>query len=160
MKSLRARAVQGLEVGAQLRVTRCFTDEDIRCFAQLSRDYNPVHYDAASAELRRFRSIISHGLLTASLVTEIGGQIGWLATSMSFEFKRPVYAGDAITCHWLIVDKDERGHARAQLSIVNAQGETVLEGMTTGVLPNAAARERMAQLLAEGDPGNLAAAGA
>ena len=148
MKSLRARAVQGLEVGAQLSVTRCFTDEDIRCFAQLSRDYNPVHYDAASAELRRFRSIISHGLLTASLVTEIGGQIGWLATSMSFEFKRPV------------VDKDERGHARAQLSIVNAQGETVLEGMTTGVLPNAAARERMAQLLAEGDPGNLAAAGA
>ncbi|WP_455894268.1 hypothetical protein [Pseudomonas palmensis] len=74
--------------------------------------------------------------------------------------REPVYAGDAITCHWLIVDKDERGHARAQLSIVNAQGETVLEGMTTGVLPNAAARERMAQLLAEGDPGNLAAAGA
>ena len=51
------------------------------------------------------------GLLTASLVTETGGQIGWLATGMSFEFKRPVYTAEQITCQWPITDITERGHA-------------------------------------------------
>ena len=154
MKSLRERAAEGLEVGDQFTVVRCFTEDDIRRFAQISGDYNPVHCDTRYAELRGFKAPIAHGLLTASLVTEVGGQIGWLATGMSFEFKRPVYAGDEITCHWLIVDIDERGRAKAEVRILNAEGITVLEAKTTGVLPGTEERQRLKQMLADGDPTN------
>lgn len=154
MKSPRECAAEGLKVGDRFTVVRCFSDDDIRHFAHISRDYNPVHCDARYAELRRFKAPIAHGLLTASLVTEIGGQIGWLATGMSFEFKLPVYAGEEITCHWLISDINERGHAKAEVRILNTQGFTVLEATTTGVLPGTEERERLKQMLAEGDLSN------
>jgi acyl dehydratase len=157
MKSPRARAAEGLQVGDRFTIARCFSEADIRQFARISRDYNPVHCDARYAELRRFKAPIAHGLLTASLVTEIGGQIGWLATGMSFEFKRPVYAGEEITCNWLISDIDERGHATAEVRMLNAQGFTVLEATTTGILPGTEERERLKQMLAEGDLTNGAA---
>ncbi|PYY71561.1 acyl dehydratase [Pseudomonas jessenii] len=157
MKSPRTRAAEGLKVGDRFTVVRCFSVEDIRQFAQISRDYNPVHCDANYAGLRGFKAPIAHGLLTASLVTEIGGQIGWLATAMSFEFKRPVYAGERITCQWLIADIDERGHAKAEIRMLNAEGITVLEGSTSGVLPGQKERERLTRMLSEGDPDNGAA---
>lgn len=157
MKSLRERAAEGLRVGDRFTIVRCFSAADIHQFAQISRDYNPVHCDANYAQLRRFKAPIAHGLLTASLVTEIGGQIGWLATGMNFEFKRPVYADEHITCHWLICDIDERGHAKAEVKILNSQGILVLEATTTGLLPGAEERDRLKQMLAEGDHTNGAA---
>lgn len=157
MDSPRKRAAEGLQVGDHFTIVRCFSNNDIHQFARISRDYNPVHCDARYAKLRRFKSTIAHGLLTASLVTEIGGQIGWLATGMSFEFKRPVYAGEEITCHWLITDVDERGHAKAEVRILNAEGITVMEATTTGVLPGTEERECLKQMLSEGDPSNGAA---
>jgi acyl dehydratase len=39
-----------------------------------------------------------HGLLTATLPTKIGGDLDVLAVSMEFEFERPVYTGETITC--------------------------------------------------------------
>ena len=157
MKSMRERAAEGLQAGDRFTVVRCFSEDDIHQFAQISRDYNPIHCEARYAEIRRLKAPIAHGLLTASLVTEIGGQIGWLATAMSFAFKQPVYAGEQITCHWLIVEIDERGHAKAEIRILNAEGVTVLEATTTGVLPGTEERECLKQMLAEGDPTNRAA---
>ncbi|WP_347907154.1 hypothetical protein [Pseudomonas grandcourensis] len=59
---------------------------------------------------------------------------------------------DPITCHWLITDIDERGHAKAEVRIFNAEGITVLEAATTGALPRPEQRERLTQMLSEGDP--------
>lgn len=55
MKSLRARAAEGLQVGDRFTIVRCFSADDIRQFAQISRDYNPVHCDVRYAELRGSR---------------------------------------------------------------------------------------------------------
>lgn len=49
MKQLRQRAIDGLAVGDEFVVTRTFTSEEIRQFAHLSRDYNPVHLDVPYA---------------------------------------------------------------------------------------------------------------
>lgn len=154
MENLRRRAIGGLRKGDSFTVSRTFSADDIQQFAQISRDYNPVHLDVPYAELRNFKAPISHGLLTASLLTEIGGQIGWLASGMSFRFKRPVYVGETTTCHWIIADIDERGRARAEITIANPEGVIVLEAETTGVLPGEKERARLTEMLAEGDPTN------
>ncbi|MHC6225078.1 MaoC family dehydratase [Pseudomonas sp. X10] len=157
MKSFRQRAAEGLRTGDSFTLSRCISARDIQCFARVSRDYNPVHVDSPSAHIRNFKAPIAHGLLTASLLTEIGGQIGWLASGMSFRFKQPVYAGDTITCHWVIVDVDERGRAKATVTISNAEGVTVLEAETTGIIPGTKERARLMEMIAEGDPSNGAA---
>ncbi|WP_095083495.1 MaoC family dehydratase [Pseudomonas sp. Irchel s3h17] len=154
MKSFRQRAAEGLQTGDSFTLSRCFSEDDIQRFAQISRDYNPVHFDAHFAEARHFRAPVSHGLLTASLVTEIGGQIGWLASAMTFNFKRPVYPGDTVTCHWVIVSTDEKGRATAAITLTNEDGIIVLEGETRGILPGAKEQELLVQMLAQGDPTN------
>lgn len=93
MNALRQKAIEGLEEGDTFEIRRTFSDAEIVQFEALSRDHNPVHSDTLYAEAKGFNSVIAHGLLTATLVTEIGGQLGWLATTMSFSFKRPFMRG-------------------------------------------------------------------
>jgi acyl dehydratase len=89
MSHIRKKAVGGLEIGDAFCVSRTFTEQDVIRFADVSRDYNPVHFDERFAKVKKFEDHICHGLLIASLVTEIGGQIGWLASGMTFKLKLP-----------------------------------------------------------------------
>lgn len=154
MNAMRERAAEGLQPGDRFSVTRTFTHEEVHAFARLSGDYNPVHFDQAFAELKGFRAPVAHGLLTGSLLTEIGGQIGWLAAGMNFRFRRPVYVGEAITCQWTITDIDARGRATALVSMTNPDGVVVLEADVTGIVPGDPERQRLQQMLTEGDPTN------
>ena len=123
-------------------------------FADITRDYNPVHFDDRFAEAKNFKGRICHGLLTAGMITEIGGQIGWLATQMNFEFKKPVYFGDTITCYFTITEVDEHGWARAEATMQNQEGLTVVEAWITGRLPGSRDIEVLEAMVAEGDPTN------
>jgi 3-hydroxybutyryl-CoA dehydratase len=152
--SMRERSARGLQVGDDFVVTRSFSRADVDAFAALSRDYHPVHFDPRYARVRRFEDTICHGLLSASLITEIGGQIGWLASRMDFRFLRPVYVGDTLTCHLSITAVDERLRAHASTRIVNQEGIAVIEGELEGVLPGAPERAVLRTMLDEGDPSN------
>jgi 3-hydroxybutyryl-CoA dehydratase len=154
MTGLRERAAQGLQAGDAFETSRTFTDDDVARFARISRDYNPVHFDARFAKARNFPAPVCHGLLTASLVTEIGGQIGWLASAMSFRFKGPVYAGETIICRWVITDIDPNGRAKASVAITKEDGVTVIEAEISGIVPGPEERKVLNQMLSEGDPAN------
>ena len=116
MSQIRKQAIAGLQQGDSFTVSRTFTEQDTLAFAEISRDYNPVHFDDRFANAEKFRGRICHGLLVASLLTEIGGQIGWLASGMNFRFKKPVYFGDAIECCLTIVELDDGNRAKAEAS--------------------------------------------
>jgi 3-hydroxybutyryl-CoA dehydratase len=154
MSRMRRRAIQGLQRGDTFTVARTFDAETTRAFGDLSRDYNPVHYDERFAAAKRLEGLICHGLLVGSLVTEVGGQIGWLASGMEFRFLKPVFVGDTITCRLTITDIDERGRARATAMLTNQHGTTVLEATLAGRVPVAADREVLAAMVEEGDPTN------
>jgi len=152
---VRRQAREGSVRAGDTWVTRrTFSEEETRAFGDLIRDYNPVHYDAAFAATKGFASRILHGLLTASMVCEPGGQSGWLATSMSFSFKKPVYFGDTIECRLTIQEIDDRGFAVARSVFVNQHGECVMEGTLEGFLPGDAERRVLHRMVEEGDPTN------
>lgn len=155
MSSIRKKAVQGIQIGDRFVVTRTITEADVLKFADVTRDYNPVHFEERFAKAKNFNGLISHGLLAASLLTEIGGQIGWLATEMNFKFKKPVYFGDTIRCALTITDIDKKGFARAEAKITNAQGIVAIESMLKGILPGSKEKNVMSQMLSEGDPTNF-----
>ena len=154
MVGFRERAAEGLQVGDSFGTTRTFTDDDVTLFAQISRDYNPVHFDARFAKAKNFSAPICHGLLVASLATEIGGQIGWLASAMNFRFKGPVYVGETITCSWVMTAIDQNGRAKASVTITKEDGVTVIEAEIIGVVPGVEERKILSQMLSEGDPTN------
>ena len=154
MNDFRERAAAGLKVGDRFVTSRIFTDDDVVDFARISRDYNPVHFDARFAKARNFPEPICHGLLVASLVTELGGQIGWLASAMNFQFKRPVYVGDTVTCTLVITAIDQNGRAQASATLVKQDGLTVIEAEISGIVPGDAERRVLGEMLSEGDPTN------
>ncbi|MBA4323188.1 MAG: acyl dehydratase [Odoribacter sp.] len=135
MSEIRQKTVDGLKAGDTFTVKRKFTKKDTEYFGNITKDYNPVHYDRRFTEAKRLNGLICHGLLVAALITEIGGQIGWLASGMDFSFKKPVYFGDTITCAFTITEINERGKAKGEAVYSNQDGIVVLEAILKGILP-------------------------
>ena len=123
-------------------------------FADITRDYNPIHFEKRFVQTKNFNGRICHGLLVGSILTEIGGQIGWLASDMNFRFKRPVYIGDTIECTFTISEVDARNRARAEAIYRNQDGVIVLEADLAGILPGTPELEVLDTMAAEGDPTN------
>ena len=154
MSDIRSKTIQGLSVGDQFVVTRTFSEKDTLTFGDITRDYNPVHFDERFTSVKKFEGLICHGLLVGSMLAEIGGQIGWLASGMDFRFKRPVYFGDTTTCEFTILEIQENGKTKAEAIYQNHAGSTVLEAALYGILPSVEERQVMRAMVAEGDPTN------
>ena len=146
MTHIREQTVRGLKAGDVFTVTRTFTENDTVTFGEISRDMNPIHYDEHFAAAKGFRGKICHGLLVGGMITEVGSQIGWLASGMNFRFRRPVYFGDTIICVFTITEADERNRAKAEAVLSNQHGEVVTEAWLTGVLPGQTERNILAQM--------------
>lgn len=144
---IRRRTAQGLSVGDTFIVRRTFTRRDVEAFARITRDHNPIHEDRRFIALKGFSAPICHGLLVGGMLTEIGGQMGWLASGMSFRFKKPVYCDDTIICRFELTAVDAQNRAEAAIVFVNQHGEVVLEASLYGILPNAEERRVLRQLL-------------
>ncbi len=154
MSSIRKKAIDGLKVGDVFSVSREFGQTEVDQFAAVSRDYNPVHFDERFTAARGFNGPICHGLLVAGMISEIGGQIGWLASEMRFKYKKPVYFGDRIECEMEITDIDDRGRAAAVAQYRNQHGILVMKAFLKGILPGDREKEVMRAMVAEGDPTN------
>jgi len=154
MSSIRKKAIAGLRVGDVFSVSREFTQADVNRYADISRDYNPVHFDARFTDAKGFEGPICHGLLVAGMISEIGGQIGWLASEMRFQFKKPIYFGDRIVCELVITEIDDKGRAAATAQYRNQHGIVVMEAFLKGILPGSKEKQVMAAMAAEGDPSN------
>ena len=157
MSDIRKRTIQGLQIGDTFTVSRRFSEEDVKVFADITCDYNPVHFESRFSDAKNFNARICHGLLVGSILTQIGGQIGWLATVMNFRFKQPVYFNETITCRFTITEIDERRRARAEAIYFNQKGSIVLEAELEGILPDESECSVLKAMVAEGDPTNKGA---
>jgi len=154
MSSMRMKAVEGISVGNTFITSRTFTEQDVMDFATITRDYNPVHFDDRFVKAMNFNGKICHGLLVGSMLTEIGGQLGWLATEMDFKFQKPVYFGDTIKAELTVIDIDQNGLATSEVVFTNQDGATVLEAVVKGFAPGEPGKQVIRAMIAEGDPTN------
>lgn len=109
---------------------RTFTTDEVRRFAELSGDDQPRH-----TEPDEDGRLLVHGLLTATLPTKIGGDLGVLARTMEFEFVRPVHTGEAITCtvrNETVEERDDRYRIVVEVTCANERDEVVLTGEFSG----------------------------
>lgn len=118
--------------GATHTFERTFTLEDVRRFAEVSRDEQSRHTDPDEGD-----RVMVHGLLTATLPTKIGGDLEVLAHRMEFEFARPVYTGQTISCTWTndaVEEHDDRSELTVDVVCVNDDDEIVLTATIEGIV--------------------------
>ena len=111
---------------------RTFTTEAVERFGEVSRDVQERHTEPDDDN-----RLLVHGLLTATLPTKIGGDLEVLATSMVFEFVRPVYTGELIECTWIfdsVDERDDRYEVAVDVVCENERVETVLTGAIEGLI--------------------------
>ncbi len=90
--------MQEIEIGQVHRHVFSFSEEQVRAFAELSGDKNPIHLDAQYAANSVFKRPIVHGVLVLGVFSKIFGSHfpgeGTIYVSQKLEFLRPVYIGD------------------------------------------------------------------
>lgn len=111
---------------------RTFTIEDVRQFADLSGDTQSRHTDP-DADGR----VMVQGLLTATMPTKMGSDDEVLAHKMEFEFLKPVYTGESITCtstYDTVMERDDRYEFTSNVVCENPDDEAVLEATVAGII--------------------------
>jgi len=129
-----------LQIGMTASRTKTITDEDIRLYAQVSGDTNPVHLDEEYAATTRFGKRIAHGLLSAGLISAILGNDlpghGTVYLNQTLSFKAPVYVGDTITATVELVNyRADKRIATFRTTCTNQDGVLVLEGEAVVLAP-------------------------
>lgn len=129
-----------LTVGMSAERARTVTADDVRRYAEVTGDFNPVHVDAEAAAKSRFGGLIAHGMLSAGYVsavlgTELPGP-GAIYIAQTLKFTRPVKPGDTITARVEVVEViAARRRVRLVTTCRNQHGEAVLEGEATILVP-------------------------
>lgn len=121
-----------LSVGMSAEFSKEVTDADVRSFADITGDHNPVHLDDAIASRSRFGGRIAHGMLSAGIVSAaIAGKLpgpGSVYLSQTMKFTAPVRIGDTITATITVLELLSRNRVRLATTCRNQSGETVLDG--------------------------------
>lgn len=118
------------ELGKSYTHTRSFSRADIAQFAGLSGDFGD-HHTASD------KPVMAQGLLVASIVTKIGGDMNYIAHTMSFSMRRPVYEGQKISGK-VTVERLVKTPRRLKLDMrcecFDEKGELVLSGSSQGMV--------------------------
>lgn len=121
--------IEDIEIGMTRYLEKQVTDADIRAFAEVSTDRNPVHLDEAYAQETVFHGRIAHGMLTAGLISAvIGEQLpghGSVYLGQSLRFRAPVRPGDRVRAE-VTVTGIEPGRRRVTLDCTARVGDTVV----------------------------------
>ena len=122
-----------LKVGDTASSTRTVTNEDIRAFAELSGDHNPIHLDDGYAATTRFGQRIAHGMFGASLISAVIGNelpgTGSIYLSQTLKFLAPVYLGDTVTARVTVTKiRDDKPIVTLECVCESQRGETLIKG--------------------------------
>lgn len=131
-----------IRLGDHASLTKTISDHDVRQFADLSLDYNPVHLNDTFAEHSRFGRRIVHGALAAGLVSAVLGTRlpgpGSIYVSQTFQYKAPIYIGDTITATVTVTKvRPERRLFVLQTDVQTQTGTIVLTGEAVIILDRA-----------------------
>lgn len=123
----------GVNIGYKTTHTKTITENDIKLFAEVSGDFNPVHLNEEFARKTFFGGRIAHGVISLGLLSAGGAKFPGLVIllSMSNKFLKPVRIGDTITAtNEVIAVRKDKGIVTLKSTCTNQKGEAVVEGET------------------------------
>ena len=122
-----------LTVGQKATRTKTVTKDDVKVFADLTGDFNPLHFDESFAAKTRFKRLIVQGGLTTGLLHALVGMDmpgpGTVFLSQNWNFTAPVFIGDTITAEAEVLELHEsKPVSKLKVTVTRQSGEAVLEG--------------------------------
>lgn len=126
--------------GDGFRWERFISAEDVKRFAEVVGDLNPIHLDAEFAETSFFKKRIVHGAFLGGLISKVLGMDfpgqGTVYLSQNSVFKRPVYVDTKVTVEVKITQViAEKRRLVLDTNVLNDQGEPCMTGLATIWLP-------------------------
>lgn len=103
---------QVIDVGYRFSREHHFDEEQVKAFARMAGDDNPVHHDLEKAHEAQFPELIASGThttsllmgLTASHFSERGRVLGM---NFSVDLLRPVLATEKVTLEWVVTSRTQ-----------------------------------------------------
>lgn len=121
-----------INVGDSAAFSKTMTETDVYNFAGISGDFNPVHINRLEAEKSRFGRQVCHGMLVASMISNVLGMKlpgpGTVYLEQELKFVKPVYIGDTVTATVVVEDVKENGIIVLQSKVTNQEDEEVICG--------------------------------
>jgi acyl dehydratase len=120
-------------VGQKASRTMTVSDAHVRAYAEITGDYNPLHFDEAFASGTRFGRLVAQGgittgILHALVAMDMPGP-GTVFLSQNWKFTAPVYIGDTITGEAEVLSVHASKPVTQLRMVVRREGgEVVLEG--------------------------------
>ena len=121
-----------LEVGQKATRSNTLTFDNVKTYAEITGDYNPLHFDGALAAKTRFKELVVQGGLTSGILNALVAMDmpgpGTVFMSQSFNYTAPVFIGDTITAEAEFLEVHAtKPVTKLKMSITRQIGETVLE---------------------------------
>lgn len=131
--------INEIEVGMKASYSQTITDADIKAFAGISGDHNPVHVDSEYASGSRFGKRIAHGLMSAGFFSAIFGMRipgpGCVYVSQNLNFLRPVYIDDTVTAEVVVTKVDQEKRRVFFDTTCRVKGKKVITGSAEIFIP-------------------------
>ena len=121
-----------LRIRQSARLKKTVTDSDLRSYADITGDYNPLHFSDDFAAHTRFGRRVAQGGITAGLLNalvamELPGP-GTVFMSQSLNYRRPVFVGDTLTATVEVLAlKSDKPVCQLAFTVANQHGEIVLD---------------------------------
>lgn len=119
---------------------RHISADDVKQFAEIVGDLNPIHLDAEFAERSFFKKRIVHGAFVAGLISKVLGMDfpgqGTVYISQTSAFKRPVHVDMTVKVEVKVTEviADKR-RLVLDTNVYNEKGEVCLAGSATVWIP-------------------------
>jgi acyl dehydratase len=129
-----------LFIGRSATMSRVVGEGDIRRFAAVSGDHNPLHMDAEYAADTQFGERIAHGMFSGALISALIGMEfpgpGAVYLSQSLKFLQPVHIGDQLTVRMEVIERHEdKPIVTMACSVSNQDGLEVVTGEAVVLAP-------------------------
>lgn len=132
-------SINEITVGMTVSYSQTITEDNIKAFAAISGDINPVHLDEEYAANSRFKKRIAHGLLSASFFSALFGTklpgTGCVYVSQNLVFKRPVYIGDIVEAIVTVDSIDVKTKRVFFKTIAKVDSKIVIDGEAEIFIP-------------------------
>ena len=122
----------GLRVGQTATRTKTITPADLQSYAEITGDYNPLHFDEAFAAGTRFGRLVAQGGITAGMLNALVAMDlpgpGTVFMSQTLTYKAPAYVGDTLTGTVEVVSlKPDKPVCQLKFVVSNQDGTVLLE---------------------------------
>ena len=122
-----------LSVGQRATRSKTVTADDVKTFADLTGDRNPLHFDESFVAKTRFERLVVQGGLTTGLLHALVAMDmpgpGTVFLNQNWQFTAPVFIGDTITAEAEVLELHEtKPVTKLGIVVTRQSGETVLEG--------------------------------